>query len=121
MKEAFLSVDYTFLDHTTRRFSPFIYGDVLVFHFNPYTFDDKGNKLYLQHLSTEGQGLADYPDRKVYNLTQKAIGFGGGFKYIINDNVMISLDAGQRKTFTDYIDDVSKTYVDEKKLFAAKG
>jgi hypothetical protein len=34
---------------------------------------------------------------------------------------MISLDAAQRKTFTDYIDDVSKIYVDEKKLFAAKG
>jgi hypothetical protein len=72
-------------------------------------------------LSTEGQGLADYPDRKVYKLTQHALAFGGGFRFRINDHLIVSIDAAQRKTFTDYIDDVSTSYVDPDKLLAAKG
>src|SRR6266540_382643 len=41
-----------------------------MYHFNPKTKDDDGTWVELQPLHTEGQGFAEYPDRKVYKLTQ---------------------------------------------------
>ena len=103
-----------------RRYSPYLFGGLAVFHFNPYAYMG-GTKYYLRPLSTEGEGLAGYPDRKPYSLTQLAIPFGGGIKYAINDDVRIGLELGLRKLFTDYLDDVSTTYVDPNDLLAAKG
>ena len=37
---------------------------------------------------------------------------GFGAKYYLSDRVNISLEVLHRKTFTDYIDDVSKNYID---------
>jgi hypothetical protein len=65
--------------------------------------------------------LSGYPDRKPYSLTQPAIPFGGGIKYAINDNLRLGLELGFRKLFTDYLDDVSTTYVNPADLLAAKG
>jgi len=121
IQEAFVTLDFTLFDLTQYKISPFVYGDFILFHYNPFSYDEKGNKIYLQPLSTEGQGLADYPDRKVYKLTQPALGFGGGLKFAINDNIRLSIDASQKKTFTDYLDDVSTSYADQGKLLAAKG
>ncbi len=121
IQEAFVSLDFTLFDLTKYKISPFASGDIIMFHFDPFSYDEKGNKIHLQPLSTEGQGLADYPDRKVYKLTQMALGFGGGLRFAVNDNITLSIDASQRKTFTDYIDDVSKSFVDQGKLLAAKG
>ena len=42
--------------------------------------------------------------------------FGLGFKYTIDRIWGAAMEFGVRKTFTDYIDDVSKTYVDPKSL-----
>lgn len=103
------------------KWSPYGFAGLGVYHFNPYTHDATGNKIFLKPLSTEGQGLASYPERKPYSLTQFAIPFGGGIKYNINDDVRIGLEIGMRKLFTDYMDDVSTTYVDEMDLLAAKG
>ena len=47
--------------------------------------------------------------------------FGIGVKYALNDNINIGFEFSQRKTFTDYLDDVSSFYVDYQKLLAAKG
>ena len=121
LQEALLSLDYTVLDMTIHRLSPFVYANASVFHFNPYTFDSRGQKIFLKPLSTEGQGLPDYPDRKPYKLIQPAVGFGGGLRYAMNQNAIISLYAGQNKSFFDYMDDVSTTYVDQGKLLAARG
>ena len=121
LQELFLSVDYTVLDLSSYRLSPFVYANASVFHFNPYTYDNRGQKIYLKPLSTEGQGLPGYPDRKPYKLVQPAIGFGGGLRYVVNQNAILNFYAGQNKSFTDYIDDVSKTYIDENKLLAARG
>jgi hypothetical protein len=104
-----------------RRFSPYVFAGLAVYHFNPYTYNGGSTKIYLKPLSTEGQGLAGYPDRKPYNLTQVALPFGGGIKYAINDNLRIGLELGLRKLFTDYLDDVSTTYADPNDLLAAKG
>ena len=35
---------------------------------------------------------------------------GGGFKIAVNPSFNIILEYGVRKTFTDYLDDVSTTY-----------
>jgi hypothetical protein len=103
------------------RWSPYFFGGLAVFKFNPYTYDTSNTKYYLKPLSTEGQGLDQYPESKPYSLTQFAIPFGGGIKYAINDRFRIGLELGFRKTFTDYLDDVSTNYADAADLFAARG
>ena len=119
--EANLLLDFSFLNLDYHRFSPYVFGGIAVFHFNPYAFDSTGNKVYLQPLSTEGEGLAAYPDRKNYHLTQFAIPFGGGVRWRFTDNITLSYEIGLRKTYTDYLDDVSKNYVDQATLLAARG
>jgi hypothetical protein len=121
IQEAFLYLDWSLLDLNTYRITPFGYAGGALFHFNPFTYDEGGEKVYLQPLSTEGQGLPDYPDRKVYNLYQPALTFGGGLRYAVSSDFMISFETGQRKTFIDYVDDVSTNFVDRDKLWAAKG
>lgn len=103
------------------RLTPYAFGGLAVFHFNPYTYDTSGNKAFLQPLHTEGQGLAEYPDRKVYNLTQFAIPFGFGVRYALSDEVLISWEVGFRKLFTDYLDDVSTSYADTAILYNRNG
>ena len=91
------------------------YGVVGVgaFHFDPMGTDPQtGNWVRLQPLHTEGQGFPEYPDRKEYKLTQMNIPLGFGVKYFLSDNVNLSLEILHRKTFTDYIDDVSTDYID---------
>ena len=121
LKEVFAQLEVSLLDFSAKKFTPYAYGGLVLFHFNPYTYDANDGKVFLQPLSTEGQGLADYPDRKVYKLNQFAAAFGGGFKIGVSNCTSISIEFSQRKTFTDYLDDVSTTYVDQGKLLAAKG
>jgi Outer membrane protein beta-barrel domain len=119
--EANLMVEYTFMDLQQKKFSPHVFGGVAVYRFNPYTYDTLGNRIYLQPLSTEGQGLSAYPGRKPYSLTQFAIPFGAGIKYRVSDNVVLSYEIGLRKLFTDYLDDLSMTYVDPVLLQQERG
>ena len=104
-----------------RRYSPYAFAGLAVYHFNPYAYNGSTNKIFLKPLSTEGEGLPGYPDRKPYNLTQLAIPFGGGVKFAVNDNLRVGIEAGFRKLFTDYFDDASKFYIDPNDLLAAKG
>lgn len=119
--EGNLLLEYTILNLDEKRVSPYIYSGITVFHFNPYAFDTLGNKIYLQPLSTEGEGMAQYPDRKPYKLTQLAIPMGLGIKVRISDNAVLAYEVTLRKTFTDYLDDVSKTYVDQFALAQQRG
>lgn len=121
IKEAYAGLELTVLDLSVNKFTPYIYGGIAVFHFNPWTRDNAGVKTYLQPLSTEGQGLSQYPEQKTYQLTQLSIPFGGGVKYALSDAFSIGIEFSQRKSFTDYIDDVSTHYVDKDVLLAAKG
>jgi hypothetical protein len=121
ISEAYGALELDLLNISKTHFTPYLYGGVAVFHFNPWTYDDAGQKNYLKPLSTEGQGVADFPTQKPYHLTQLALPFGVGFKYAVNDNINIGIEFSQRKTFTDYLDDVSSHYVDYQKLLAAKG
>jgi opacity protein-like surface antigen len=116
-----LLAEYTLFDLHDKKLSPYIFGGLAIFHFDPYTFDSLGNKYFLHPLSTEGQGLAQYPDRDPYKLTQFAIPFGLGVKYRVTDRVVLGYEFGLRETFFDYLDDVSNTYVDQTALLNAKG
>jgi len=98
------------------RLRPYGVIGVGIFHFNPQgsLTDAYGNTTwyYLKPLHTEGEGFPEYPNRKNYDLTQVNIPMGFGAKYYISDRVNLSLEVLHRKTFTDYIDDVSTTYID---------
>ncbi|MFT3681328.1 MAG: outer membrane beta-barrel protein [Ferruginibacter sp.] len=98
------------------RFRPYIFGGIGAFHFNPKgsLTDAAGNTTWhdLQPLHTEGQGFAEYPNKRNYSLTKLNLPYGAGFKYILSDKVNVGLELLYRKTFTDYIDDVSTEYID---------
>jgi Domain of unknown function (DUF6089) len=116
-----LGAEYNFFKLEGKSITPYIFAGIAAFHFNPYTYDSTGTRSFLQPLSTEGQGLAAYPDKKPYNLTQFSIPFGGGIKVQLNDNWQMAVEVGLRKTFTDYLDDVSNKYVDYNTLLTARG
>lgn len=99
--------------------TPYIFAGVAMYHYDPFTFDPNGKKVFLRPLSTEGQGFV--AGREPYQLTQYAIPFGGGFKLAFSDAYNIGVEVGIRKTNNDYLDDVSTTYVDEALLLAKRG
>lgn len=76
-----------------------------------------GQWVDLQPLGTEGQysnlqpGDVNY-GIKPYHLLQVAVPFGIGARIKLNDVLDLWADIGFRYTFTDYIDDVSRNYVD---------
>jgi opacity protein-like surface antigen len=111
--------EYYFRNLYTNKISPYVFGGMAVFKFNPYAYDASGQRVFLKPLGTEGQGITGYP--KPYSLTQFALPFGGGVKYALNNNLRIGLELGIRKLFTDYLDDVSGNYASEIDLFTAKG
>lgn len=112
IQEGTLLLEYNLFDPYDKKLTPYVFSGVGLFHFNSYTIDSLNRKVYLQGLSTEGQGFPEYPDRKVYKRTQFNIPIGGGLKYAISDDVQFGFEYGLRILFTDYLDDVSKTYVD---------
>jgi hypothetical protein len=103
-------------DGLAGKLRPYALGGIGLFHFNPKGefIGSDGNKkmVELKPLRLEGQGMAEYPDRKEYSLTQMELLMGGGFKYYISDGMYIGFEILHRKTFTDYIDDVSTAYID---------
>ncbi len=99
------------------RFTPFIFAGLSVFRFNPKAFIYEPGLMRniwydLQPIGTEGQGTTAYPDRHAYSLTSVGIPFGFGMKLSLGESIVLGFEWGMRKTFTDYIDDVSKTYAD---------
>jgi hypothetical protein len=113
--------EFNTMNMELKTWSPYLFAGLAVYHFNPYTFDAKNEKVFLHPLHTEGQGLAGYPDSKPYSLTQLAIPFGGGIKYNVSESVRIAFEIGLRKLFTDHLDDVSGNYADAADLLAASG
>jgi hypothetical protein len=114
-------LEYNLFDLSVNRVTPYVFGGIALYHFNPYAFDKLGKKTYLKQLSTEGEGLVEYPDRKPYNLFQFSIPFGGGIKFRVSDHIVVAYEIGMRKTFTDYLDDVSTRYVDPAILLNERG
>jgi len=93
------------------RYSPYLVAGVGFFSFNPQA--KLLNKwVDLQPLSTEGQGLVEYPNRKPYKLQQMSIPVGLGVKYELSPMLNVRAEAVYRILSTDYLDDVSTTYID---------
>ena len=90
-------------------FTPYLTLGVSAFSYDPYAYL-KDEKYNLRELGTEGQGSAEYPDRKPYGTMALAIPFGMGVKYAVNDRINIGFEIVHRFTKTDYLDDVSRTY-----------
>ncbi len=59
------------------------------------------------------------PTRKKYSRFSGCVPIGIGGKYGINNQISVGFEAGFRYTFTDYLDDVSTTYVDPAVLLGA--
>ena len=93
------------------NFTPYVTFGVGVFNYDPFAFL-KDEKYFLRPLNTEGQGNSLYPDRKPYGSMAFSIPFGAGVKYCVNNKFNIGFEIVHRVTGTDYLDDVSKTYVD---------
>ena len=117
--EANTGVEYYITRLQDHVLTPYVFAGIAVYHFSPYTYDTSGKQIFLEPLSTEGEGFV--PGRDVYKLTQFAIPFGAGAKFSLSENINVGIEVGFRKLFTDYLDDVSTTYVDENLLLAAKG
>lgn len=89
---------------------PYVFGGIAAFHFNPKGTVDggtipaglkPGDEVELQPQRTEGH---------YYHRAQLAIPFGAGVRAKVAKNVDVGIEIGWRKTFTDYLDDVSTTY-----------
>lgn len=92
-------------------FTPYLFTGINWYKFNPKgSLNDQWYNL--QALGTEGQGTTAYPDRKPYSLTGIAIPMGMGVKIALSSSLILGFEWGIRKTFTDYLDDVSTTYAE---------
>lgn len=99
----------------SKNFSSYATLGIAVFRHNPKT-EYEGELYTLRNLRTEGQ-----TSETQYGLLQLAIPFGGGVKYNINKNIVLGWELAWRKTFTDYLDDVSTVYPDLDELRDQRG
>jgi len=106
----FMFGNYMGRDVEPPYWSPYIVGGVAFFSFNPQTLY-KGQYVDLQPLSTEGQGFAEYPDRKPYKLSQISFPIGLGVRYELSKDFNLRAEFLHRITATDYLDDVSTRYI----------
>ncbi len=95
-------------------FTPYIFVGVGVFYFSPFTRIN-GNKTFLQQVGTEGQNTP-FGEENKYARYSVSIPYGGGIRYAINRNWGINAEVSARRTFSDYIDDVSSNYIDPEVL-----
>lgn len=94
---------------------PYVSLGASFFSFNPQAVY-RGTTYELQPLTTEGQGLASFPDRKPYQLYNGSLLAGLGVKFLINEDITLGIDVSANYTFTDYLDDVSTTYANYEEL-----
>jgi hypothetical protein len=114
-----LGAQYNIFSLNNKWWTPYVFAGAGIFNFNPATMTNAGDKVFLQPLSTEGQGFVS--GRSPYSLWQFMIPLGFGAEYAITEDLRVGLEFGYRATFTDYLDDVSKGYVDENILRTNRG
>ncbi len=98
------------------KFNPYIVTGLNVFRFNPKSiYIDKTGAVSwvdLKPLRTEGQGMPIENAPKEYSLMSTSLAFGIGVRFNINESTSIALEWINRKSSTDYLDDVSGRYID---------
>lgn len=90
-------------------FTPYITIGVGAFSYDPYAYLN-GKKEFLRPLGTEGQTIG-YQGRKQYSPISVCFPVGVGFKYNLSEKINFSFEIAHRFTMTDYLDDVSTTYI----------
>lgn len=123
MFEMYAGVEYNFMsfDFNRFKFTPYIFAGVGGFYGNPYALDLEDKKHFLRDLSTEGQGLPGYNGRNSYSLVNASFPIGIGAKFLIGKSVILGAEVNFRYTSTDYLDDVSRSYVNLDSLQFYKG
>jgi hypothetical protein len=102
-----------------KKWTPFVFGGLCYFRTNPKAqLDDTWYEL--QPLGTEGQGTTARANSEGYQLDQIGIPVGAGIKVNLG-RIDLQAEWGIRRTYTDHIDDVSGTYVDNALLALENG
>ena len=104
--------------HMASGLSPYVFVGFALFSYNPMT-EYLGDMVELQPLGTEGQGMPGF--EAPYKLTQWSVPMGFGVKFGLTDKINLGFEFGARRAFTDYIDDVSGTYVEYDELLQGNG
>ncbi|MEO7923366.1 MAG: hypothetical protein ABIR30_06790 [Chitinophagaceae bacterium] len=99
-----------FEDDEPPLLSPYLIAGIGYYSFDPQA-QLNGQWYSLQPLRLEGQGFAEYPDRKPYKLSQVNFAAGLGVKYEINSVFNARFELVHRILTTDYLDDVSTEYI----------
>jgi len=89
--------------------SPYLFGGLAYYRMRPMA-NYRGTWYELQPLGTEGQGT-DFGEEQ-YKTTMFSVPFGVGIKTNLYAIFGLSIEWGVRKTWTDYIDDISGKYMD---------
>ena len=90
--------------------TPYFFAGINFMRMNPKAKTDDGEWVALRDLATEGQGTRFNPTQKIYSLNQIVIPFGIGIKVNFSHHTSLCFEYGIRKTFSDYLDDVSGLY-----------
>jgi len=90
-------------------FTPYVFTGAAFYYFVPKAALN-GTFYNLRFMDTEGQGTSVY-QRKRAAAVQFAIPLGIGLKASINKKMGVGIEWGLRKLYTDYLDDVSTSYV----------
>lgn len=90
-------------------FTPYVFTGGAFYYFLPQA-ELNGTYYNLRNMDTEGQGTSVYKKKRAAAV-QFAIPVGLGIKASLNKRVGIGVEWGIRKLYTDYLDDVSSTYV----------
>ena len=95
----------------------YLHLGVSAFRFNPQAWY-QGQYVELQPLGTEGQTIPG-TGKKPYSLTNWSRPMGLLIEFDVAKRWSLGLEAVPRKTWTDYLDDVSGTYVNYDEMVAA--
>jgi opacity protein-like surface antigen len=90
------------IGHPNHIFTMFVFGGLGFFHMNPQ-ININGDYVNLHGMKTENQS-------KSYSKYQFSLPFGIGIKWNVTDRIGLGFEWGPRKTFTDYLDDISGSY-----------
>ncbi|MCC6540672.1 MAG: outer membrane beta-barrel protein [Flavobacteriales bacterium] len=110
---------YRSKDKDSRKWTPFVFAGLAYYRASPQA-ELNGEWYALQPLGTEGQGTTAQPGSDVYTVDNVSIPFGAGFKWNVG-RLDFQVEWGLRRTYTDYLDDVSGTYVDRDLLAFENG
>lgn len=115
MNEAALLLEFNYLKFGTHvlheHFTSYVFVGMGVFTHNPQGY-----------LNGVWYDLRNYRTENVaYSTFGMAIPFGIGIKYMFNNRFAFESQLGFRKTFTDYLDDVSGVYPDIQSRFSDGG